>query len=111
MNALLKPKEAMLPDDQMKELIFEAMQIIAGDTMKLATNAHLKALLEERTNLVAALACAKDGLVDAIDALYGQDKKMALAYLKDMQAQLLDAEFLERREKDWVRKVLHGNGT
>jgi len=108
MNAVLKQSEP-LPDDQMKELIYEAMRIVSGDTMKLATKWHLKALLEERTNLVAALAQAKDGLVNAADALSGGDKDMAIAHFRDVHAQLLESSFLEKRESDWVRKVLHGD--
>lgn len=97
-----------LPDNQMKDLIYEAMKIVAGDTMKLPTKAHLKALLEERSNHVAALAQAKDGLVNAADALYGNDKEMAIAHMRDVHAQLQESEFLEKREAKWVRKVLYG---
>jgi hypothetical protein len=98
----------MLPDDQMKDLIYESMRIVAGDTMKLATNLHLKALLEERSNLVAALAQAKDGLANAADALSGNDKDMAIAHFRDVHAQLRETDFLEKREAHWVRKVLYG---
>lgn len=117
MNARLQPSDTelnrargdALSDERMKELIYEAMQIVAGESMMRATNDHLKALLEERTNIIASLYQTKDGLINACDALYGQDKKMAIAFLKDAQAQLQESGFLEIRDPDWVNKVLHGN--
>lgn len=108
MNAQLKPIATdQMNDDRMKELIFESMQIISGETIKLATNAHLKALLEERTNLVAIMAQTKDGLVSAIECLYGHEKEMALAHLRDLQSVIQDSDFLENLDKRWVEKVLH----
>ena len=100
MNAQLQQID---PTD--KELIFEAMQILSGESKKLATKDHIRALLGERTNIIAVLGVAHDGLVDASEALYGNQQSMAKAILADTKAALLESDFLG---KDWVERVLRG---
>jgi hypothetical protein len=103
MNASLKPLSPSERDD--KDLIFEAMQIVSGETMKQATNAHLKALLGERSNLIAALWVAHDGLVNASESLTGHAQTMTRAILHDTRKQLDESGFLEKMEPKWVEKI------
>lgn len=105
MNAQIKIKAPEpLADDQMKHLIWESILILTGQTMKQPTVAHLQALLEERTNTIGALFEARDGLVNAVDALYGRDLTMAKAHLADVENQLKQCDFLS---DNWVNGVLH----
>jgi hypothetical protein len=89
-----------------KELIFEAMQIASGETMKRATNEHLRALLGERSNLIAQMWIAHDGLVDAAESLNGHAQSMTRAILHDTRKQLDESGFLEKLDPKWVQKVL-----
>lgn len=88
-----------------KELIFEAMTIVSGSSMMLPTKDHLRALLGERTNHVAALCVACDGLDDATESLTGYAQSMTRAILADTKAALQESDFLG---KDWVERVLRG---
>lgn len=103
MNAVIKAELTERDHDQ--ELIWEALLIASGQSRMLATKDHLRALLGERSNLIAVLAQTKDGLVDACAALYGHDKSLAIAHIRDAQEQLQEAGFLELRDRDWVGKV------
>lgn len=94
-----------------KELIYEAFQIAAKQTMKQPTQAHLMALLEERADLVNILCVTCDGLTNAKECLADyssgsdrevEDLEMCKAYLTDANDAITEAEFLERKEPKWV---------
>lgn len=99
----------MLKDAEQNRLIYEAMLIVSGETMKKATEKHLQALLEERTDLIAALGTACDGLADAKACLYGKEKQWAEAAHEDSLDQFNKAQFLKKLDPNWASKVLHAD--
>jgi hypothetical protein len=99
-----------LPDDLMKELIHEAVQIVSGESMKLATKDHLRALLEERTNLVAGLSIAVDALDDVTSCYeWSPRHQMGMAGKEEVEIVRKEAEFLKRLDPNWELKVLHAD--
>lgn len=85
-----------------QQLIFEAMQIVVGESIMLPSKDHLRALLEERTNLIENLARHSDALVDAA-VLPQQDVSLLALEARD---DLHVAEWLEREDAKWAEKVI-----
>lgn len=89
-----------MTEDQ--KLIFTAMQIVAGESIQMATNDMLRALLQERTDLIDALNIAHDGLADAV----GMDEEWRKAAFLTTKENLHQHEWLEREDPKWAEKVL-----
>ena len=94
--------------DKDQELMLQAFRIVSGESMLLPSIDMLRALLRERTDLVAALQLAKEGLEDAVHL---QDTEimsnfMFLAIYYDTIASLHKTRWLNREDDEWEKKVL-----
>lgn len=85
-----------------KNLIYEAMQIAAGQSLKLATKEHLIALLSERTDMMSALQLAYEGLQDAA----GMDEEWRIAAMETTGDNVNDFNWLDTDHPEWRELVL-----
>lgn len=97
------PRNNMNTDQQ---LIFDAMKVVAGESMQLASVDMLRALLEERTDLIDALNMAHDGLADAV----GMDEEWRKAAYLTVKEHVHGFEWLKRADPNWAEKVLGIHG-